>query len=1014
MKHLVTRYEQFRHEYINRNSLYSETDIREDFINPFFELLGWDVHNERNLSRQFREVVRETRVTVDEQTKRPDYEFRLGSERKFYVEAKKPNADIIKLSEPAFQIRRYGWSANLQVSILTNFEYLIIYDTTTKPSPDHLAAHSRLYRFHYTEYAERLTEIKQLISREAVYSGTFDATFSAQTKNRPEEAIDLFFLQRLNQWRLQLARDIVADNPRIEPQPVNELVERFILRVLFLRMCEDRGIQTYQQLRQIAAMNDWDAFVSFLSAADRKFDSGLFDTKQDPLCATGVQQIRLNSVTVAEIIDSLYFPVAPYTFAVFEPEFLGQVYDYFLHERIVLVDGTAQLQPKPENEGRDIVPTPQPLIQRIVHDTLTPIFKSLSFDEILDKKVIDPACGSGGFLVTAFAHLVEAATNALLSDNDQSSSDDQSFIYQTTQGWQLVFAKKWELLGCVYGVDRDYSAVEVARFSLLVKLLEDETAVSLPTTNSILPSLDANIVYGDSLVDERIYAYDDNPHLVGSPLTWGVDVPDQFDCVIGNPPYLKTEDIKNLEPTEYDFYKRRGHYKTAYKQFDKYYLFLERIVRQMLKPDGVCGLIVSRKFSHIESGKKIRGVLSRETQLTRLVDFGNVQLFHGRTTYSCLLYFSKFRPDDLDSMPLLYERIDTPQDWLRQYQLESRGIRLPHRYVSGENAWILPGVSAELDLLQAMSSNTVLLGDVADVFNGIQTSRNNVYVITDWEDDGADTITFMRQNRQWRIEKGILKPFYEGNVAELRSFYPLPTTALVIFPYVVDRVNGRLATTIIPPQTMQTDYPLAYAWLQHNQATLMRRDISPKPYPADEWYRFGRQQALATFENRAKIIVGVNSLGDKYVYDETNSLLASGGTAGECAIAAFQNKNKRSPYDLQFIHALLNHKAIEFFCRKRGSPFRGGWFARGTAVLKEIPIPNIDITTDNPRRQLYREITSTNQKLHHIGHTLNSAASASERKRLERQQRALKNKMDGMINQLYGIEHLIDQIELPT
>ncbi len=1008
MKNLVTRYEQYRHEYINHGSLYSETDIREDFINPFFELLGWDVRNERNLSRQFREVVRETRVVVDEQTKRPDYEFRLSSERKFYVEAKKPNVDIINLSASAFQARRYGWSANLKISILTNFEYLIIYDATTKPSPEHPSSYSRLYRFHYTEYVDRLTEIKNLISHEAVYSGSFDTFFSTKTKNLPEEAIDLFFLQRLNLWRLRLAQDIVSENPNTDQQLINELVERFILRILFLRMCEDRGIQTYQQLQQIAATNNWDAFVTFLSEADRKFDSGLFNTQQDPFCVTGTHQIRLNSTTVSEIIDSLYFPTAPYTFAVFEPEFLGQVYDYFLHERIIVSNDIAQLRPKPENEGRDIVPTPQPLIQRIVHDTLTPLFAPLSFSEILGKKVIDPACGSGGFLVVAFTHLMEAATNLFIS------IDNQSAVYQTGHGWQLTFDKKCELLNCIYGVDRDYSAVEVARFSLLVKLLEDETLDSLPTRNAILPSLDEHIIYGDSLVDERIYAYNDAPHLIGSPLTWGEDIPAQFDCVIGNPPYLKTEDIKNSEPVEYNFYKRRGHYKTAYKQFDKYYLFLERIVRQILKPNGVCGMVVSRKFFHIESGKKVRATLSRDTHLMRIVDFGNAQLFQGRTTYSCLLYFSMLRPNDLETAPLIYERINTPKDWLQQYQSTSTAMRVPRRFVSGGAAWILPSTSDELSLLQAMSSNTILLGDIVDVFNGIQTSRNRIYVITEWEDNHTNTISFVHQDYKWQIEKSILRPFYEGSVAELHSFSALPATAFVIFPYDVDVVDGRLTATIISPHTMQTDYPLAYAWLCHNQDTLMQRDISPKRYPPDEWYRFGRQQALSVFENRTKIVVGINSLGDKYVYDETGTLLASGGTAGECAIATFQDIDNPSPYDLYFIHALLNHKAVEFFCRKRGSPFRGGWFARGTAVLKEIPIPDIDTSTDNSRHQSYKEIVASNQKLHDIHRKLGAIISATNRSQLERQKRAIKSKMDATISQLYGIEQIIDQVELPT
>lgn len=1008
MQELIDRYYQRRNEYISRRSLYSETDIREDFINLFFELLGWDVQNKRNLSRQFREVVRETRVDIDEQTKRPDYEFKLGPERKFYVEAKKPNVDIINSPSPAFQVRRYGWSGNLKISILTNFEYLVIYDTTTQPSLDDASSHSRLYRFHFTEYVERLEEIKSLISREAVYSGQFDEYFSAQTVNRAEEAIDLFFLKRLNQWRLTLAADIIADKPNTAPQTVNEIVERFILRILFLRMCEDRGIQTYQQLQQIAAINDWRQFITFLTEVDHRFDSGLFAIRNDPLCNLGEQQIRLNSATVSEIIDSLYFPQAPYTFAVIEPEFLGYVYEQFLHERIDIANETATLQPKPENEGRDIVPTPPPLINRIVRDTLPTILEGLSFEEILEKKIVDPACGSGGFLISAFNQLIEMATAIFEAQNNQAA------IFQTADGWQLTFQKKCELLqNCIYGVDRDYSAVEVTRFSLLVKLLEDESADSLPFGTAILPPLDNNIIHGDSLIDSRIYAYDNYPDLIGVTLNWGEDIPAEFDCVIGNPPYLKTEDIKNLEPVEYKFYKWSNHYRTAYKQFDKYYLFLERIVSSLLKPDGKCGMVVSRKFSHIESGKKIREVLSRESFLTRMVDFGNAQLFEGKTTYTCLLYFSKARPENLDETPLAYESINTPHDWLQQYRQNQMAMQVPRRYVSGENAWILPRTTDELDLLQALSHDTTWLGEVADVFNGVQTSRNSVYVITDWEDDGTDTISFTKDGRQWYIEKSIVKPFYEGSVAELRSFFPLPRTAYVIFPYQIEINDEQLKATVIPSEVMQSNYPFAYAWLNFNREDLEQRDISPSPYPPDEWYRYGRQQALTAFENRLKIVVGVNSLGDKYVYDETNTLLASGGTAGECAIAAFQENPERSPYDLLFIHALLNHKAIEYFCRKRGSPFRGGWFSRGTAVLKEIPIPHIDTTTENLRHQMYRDIIRANQSLHSICRELDITTSQARRNQLERQLRAIKNNLNEMINRLYGIENIIDRVELP-
>jgi len=571
----------------------------------------------------------------------------------------------------------------------------------------------------------------------------------------------------------------------------------------------------------------------------------------------------------------------------------------------------------------------------------------------------------------------------------------------------LLFEKKCELLyHCIYGVDRDFSAVEVAKFSLLVKLLEDETPTSLPENKAILPSLDRNIMCGDSLVDKRIYETTKNPALIGIPITWGEDLPKEFDAIIGNPPYMKTEDIKNLEAIEYSFYTQKGNFVTAYQQFDKYYLFIERIIQDWLKPNGVCGMVVSRKFTNIESGKMVRRLLSKDAQISRMVDFGNAQMFEGRTTYTCLLFFTKSASNP--STSFIYERINTPQDWLKQYQANRPMMQLSTHYVSGDKAWILPNNQSELELLQAMSINTVALSNLVDIFNGIQTSQNAVYVLTEWQDEG-DTISFSKHGQTWQIEKAILKPFYEGHKAELRSFYPLPTTAWLIFPYFIK--NHKQATPI-PPQIMQADYPLAYSWLKYNQAALAKRDISPQPYPPDEWYRYGRQQSLASFEHRAKIIVGINSLGDKYVYDESNTFLASGGTAGECAIAHL--RDNPTNYNLYFIHALLNHKAVEYFCRKRGSPFRGGWFARGTAVLKEIPIPIIDFTTNNAQHGLYQEVIQANQQLHEICHKLTLITSSREREQLERRAKITKTDLDQIIARLYNVEKIIQHIELPT
>ena len=209
----------------------------------------------------------------------------------------------------------------------------------------------------------------------------------------------------------------------------------------------------------------------------------------------------------------------------------------------------------------------------------------------------------------------------------------------------------------------------------------------------------------------------------------------------------------------------------------------------------------------------------------------------------------------------------------------------------------------------------------------------------------------------------------------------------MIFPYDISGEVGELRATLIPPPELQRRYPLAWAWFEYNQAVLQHppRDIRPAPLPADEWYRYGRDQALTAFENRLKIVVGVNSLGNKYVFDGSDALLASGGTAGECAIAAFRGEAERSPYSLYFILALLNHKAVEYFCRKRGSPFRGGWYARGTAVLKEIPVPSIQLAPANMRSQLYSNVVETCRTLCRLGAALDKADSTAEHTRLERQ-----------------------------
>ena len=143
---LVERFERNYESY--KNASYNETQVRREFIDPLFKALGWDIDNEQGIAEAYKEVIHEDRVKVDDETKAPDYCFRVGGGvRTFFVEAKKPSIDIHNEPAPAYQLRRYAWSAKLPLGILSDFEELAIYDGRIRPAPTDKAATARVLFF---------------------------------------------------------------------------------------------------------------------------------------------------------------------------------------------------------------------------------------------------------------------------------------------------------------------------------------------------------------------------------------------------------------------------------------------------------------------------------------------------------------------------------------------------------------------------------------------------------------------------------------------------------------------------------------------------------------------------------------------------------------------------------------------------------------------------------------------------------------------------------------------------
>ncbi|MBU0641068.1 MAG: restriction endonuclease subunit M, partial [Planctomycetes bacterium] len=340
---------------------YNETQIRREFIDPFFKTLGWDVWNEQGYAEAYKDVIHEDAIHIGGATKAPDYCFRVGGVRKFFVEAKKPSVDIKADAGPAFQLRRYAWSAKLPLSILTDFEELAVYDCRVKPVRSDKASTARVLYFRYDEYSQRWDELASVFAREAILKGSFDKYAESSKRKRGTAEVDDAFLAEIEQWRDVLARNLALRNPDLTQRDLNFAVQRTIDRIVFLRICEDRGIEPYGTLQALCATRTeprpsesgrseprpsesgtalYARLFERFRRADERYNSGLFHFTSErgrPEAPDDLTPgLNLDDNPLKDILARLYYPESPYEFSVLPADILGQVYEQFLGKVIRL------------------------------------------------------------------------------------------------------------------------------------------------------------------------------------------------------------------------------------------------------------------------------------------------------------------------------------------------------------------------------------------------------------------------------------------------------------------------------------------------------------------------------------------------------------------------------------------------------------------------------------------------------------------------------------------------------
>jgi len=994
---IATLVERFREQLPSYKRVeYNETLTRRDFIDPFFKALGWDIDNEQGYAEAYREVIHEDKVRIGSSTKAPDYSFRLpGGKRLFFVEAKKPSVLLKDEVVPAYQLRRYGWSAKLPISIITDFEEFAVYDCTIKPFPNDKASVSRVKYLTFNEYLKEFDFIWDTFSKEKVLKGSFDKFVAGTANKKGTAAVDDDFLQSLDKWRNLLATAISKQNKEIDEDELNYAVQATIDRLIFLRIAEDRSIEPYGNLAFAVRQGDYFRnLYSIFKDADDKYNSGLFDLKKDNISANLV----IDNKTVKTIVDQLYYPECPYEFSVLSVEILGSAYEQFLGKQIrINKSHKAVIEEKPEvRKAGGVYYTPQYIVEYIVKNTVGKLVERKTPEEVSAFKILDPACGSGSFLIGAYQYLLDWHKSYYQAKSITSKGGKQSPV--TPDGNLTTAEKKRILLNNIFGVDLDVNAVEVTKLSLLLKCLEGETEASIKNQLSlfnerVLPTLDENIKSGNSLIDLDFYdaQIEFEQERKVKPFSWQKAFPKVFnsghpgfDAVIGNPPYVKLQTIIENSPRETaDYFKQR--YMSASKgNYDLYVVFTEKAF-SLLNADGVLGYILPHKFLQSDFGEGLRNFLTERKALRKLVHFGAEQIFKNATTYTCLLFLSRAENQSLE-----YTEVDSPNTWaVEPEKYKTFEIELPN---PGEKWNFKTGLNA--GLFAKLNSIPVTLEDITrKIFVGLQTSADKVYVL-DIINEKEDTVVCHSKSleREVELEKGMVKRFLMGK--DVKRYQKPNPRCVVIFPYQI--VNG--TAELMSKEYIKKNYPMSWDYIFANKKVLEDRENGKMK--GASFYAYIYPKNLAEFDVQ-KVMTPYLAAEPNFTFDEDSLYHTT-----KVFSLAFNDRLSNDPL---YILGLLNSKLLDFHIRSTGTVFRGGYFTFNTQFISNFRIKQLDLSISD-QKLIHDKIVDDVKLILNLREERSTTKTPSQSVSIQSKITYLEEKLDQIFFKLYGLDY--DEIKI--
>lgn len=937
----------------------NEAQVRQSFILPLLELLGWNKQNPL-------EVVAEERANGGFL----DIKLVHNGKTIFVVEIKRPSVNL-EISSSTGQLAAYqgiGYSRSFleaPITIVTNFERLNIYHSYIIPKKDKVNTNllsTLLWKNFQTEEAkELLSNISKQACVENKYKAYFDNLVKDQRVIRSTKPLSKKILEDFERWRLDLGNTLY-ENGLQNVETLNNVVQSILDKLILIRNIQDRGLDSSSlgNLKLIIAEPKiGEKLVSSIFPHFKAVLSEEFFAKSDieeqylkNLPDEILRKVILKTYGEDEqgVLEDIY------DFSVIPIELLGLAYEQYLGKMFFLDNGKLKLDLKPElKKSGGVCYTPAFVVNYIVDST----FESLKIkntgetvEKLIKYKFLDPSCGSGSFLVKLFSRLIQAA----------HTSPEKKSIKLISPN----FSQKKQLLKkCIFGVDIDASAVEITKLSLILKLLEGEDQLVLFTGN-LVPELSGNIRTGNSLIEPKDLTSITDVEIKQKtkPLEWDtfqrdIGVQEGFSAIVGNPPYVRNQVFIEFYPQQADILARK------YKSYesgnvDLYLPFVEKSL-QLLKKGGIFSYIMPHRFWNADYGKTLRNYIRDNYKLKEILNYRAEQVFDGVTTYTAIMSIQanqskksyKFRyfegkpligPDPITKLVTEVKLRGSKDQKIIFEELNSE--------ILNEDNWFFAPDTIREKIIRLEKSSIPFADFVSDagLYQGVISGSDELLFKKDeWGEKPLNKyiVKLLKGSRDMKaftkpeVKEYLIYPYnLSGNIARLASLDEIRAESPEISDRLEESEDILRSRVSLKTKTERTqdleDFPDRFD--KDGDGNLIWK------YLEDDYYKYVRSQALSS-PKKPKVLVPSLFKRPTFIPDINGEYVTPGSGSGGGGGYIFTLKDEYLK-DLKSLVAILGSDLLKLWFERRGDLFKGYYIGVDKADLKNIPIPYRNITDE--------------------------------------------------------------------